>query len=298
MIAASSNKAVRFKFYNLLPTGPKAANGRRDGDLFLPVDETVMGSGLGPAIPGNAGETFTQNRHAVHLHGNNTVWISDGTPHQWITPANETTSYPQGVSVYNVPDMYPASVDSPKDGAMTLYYTNAMSARLMFYHDHAYGITRLNVYAGEAAGYVVTDQIDADLSTGTNVTGVNPAGLKVLPPDIGGLGVPLVIQDRTFVDPVTIGAQDPTWNWGTGPRDALPERSRDTPSATSGTPTSTCPPRILPTSAASTPSAAGTTAPGSRRRPRRAPPRTPRPGASRSGPSRTSTSALRPGSRL
>ena len=27
----------------------------------------------------------------------------------------------------------------------------------MFYHDHAWGITRLNVYAGEAAGYVVTD---------------------------------------------------------------------------------------------------------------------------------------------
>ena len=36
-------------------------------------------------------------------------------------------------------------------------------------------------------------------------------------PDIG---IPLVIQDRTFVDANTIFAQDPTWNWGTGPRDA------------------------------------------------------------------------------
>ena len=34
---------------------------------------------------------------------------------------------------------------------MTFYYTNQQSARLMFYHDHAWGITRLNVYAGEAA---------------------------------------------------------------------------------------------------------------------------------------------------
>ena len=34
---------------------------------------------------------------------------------------------------------------------MTFYYTNQQSARLLFYHDHAYGITRLNVYAGEAA---------------------------------------------------------------------------------------------------------------------------------------------------
>ena len=49
---------------------------------------------------------YTQNRADVHLHGNNTVWISDGTPHQWITPAGEMTSYPKGVSVTNVPDMW------------------------------------------------------------------------------------------------------------------------------------------------------------------------------------------------
>ena len=52
------------------------------------------------------------------------------------------------------------------------------------------GITRLNVYAGEAAGYVVTDQVDTDLINGTNVSGVNPTCLKVLPPDVFGLGFP------------------------------------------------------------------------------------------------------------
>jgi FtsP/CotA-like multicopper oxidase with cupredoxin domain len=213
-IVAKSNTPVRIKFYNLLP--PTAAG----GDLFLPVDETVAGSGLGPAGPGTAGQAYTQNRAAVHLHGNNTVWISDGTPHQWITPANETTPYPKGVSVRNVPDM-----PDPGPGALTIYYTNAMSARLMFYHDHAMGITRLNVYAGEAAGYVVTDKFDQDMINGTNASGVNnltatppltpgQTNAKVLP----GIGIPLVIQDRTFVDPTTIWAQDPTWNWGTGPR--------------------------------------------------------------------------------
>ena len=30
----------------------------------------------------------------------------------------------------------------------------------MFYHDHAWGITRLNVYAGEAAGYLITDDVE------------------------------------------------------------------------------------------------------------------------------------------
>lgn len=199
---------VRIKFYNLLPTGA-------DGNLFIPVDTTVMGSGMGPMM----GEMYTQNRATIHLHGNNTVWISDGTAHQWITPAGETTSYPKGVSVYNVPDMpnpgkppTPPAID-PAAGTMTLYYTNAQSARLMFYHDHAYGITRLNVYAGEAAAYVVTDQVDQDLISGTNVSGVNPGLLNVLP----DIGIPLVIQDRTFVDATTIAAQDPTWNWGTTP---------------------------------------------------------------------------------
>ena len=32
----------------------------------------------------------------------------------------------------------------------------------MFYHDHAWGITRLNVYAGEAAGYLLTDADGAE----------------------------------------------------------------------------------------------------------------------------------------
>jgi FtsP/CotA-like multicopper oxidase with cupredoxin domain len=214
-IVAMRDKPVRLKFVNLLPTGS-------GGDLFLPVDPTVMGAGIGPKDamgmdcdpmmpnPMMPCQPYTQNRATVHLHGNNTVWISDGTTHQWTTPAGETTPYPKGVSARNVPDM-----PDPGPGAMTFYYTNAQSARLMFYHDHAMGITRLNVYAGEAAGYVLTDAVEQDLIKGTNITGVNPAGVKVLP----DIGIPLVIQDRTFVDNATIAAQDPTWNWGTGPRD-------------------------------------------------------------------------------
>ena len=99
-----------------------------------------------------------------------TPWISDGTPHQWITPAGETTPWPQGVSVKNVPDMVgsgrPAGVpdcSAANDGCQTFYYTNQQSARLMFYHDHAWGITRLNVYAGEAAGYLITDPTEKKL---------------------------------------------------------------------------------------------------------------------------------------
>jgi FtsP/CotA-like multicopper oxidase with cupredoxin domain len=203
MIIADRDRPVRVKFTNSLPTGA-------GGNLFIPVDKTIMGAGMGPYMhmPPVGGMYYTENRATVHLHGNNSVWISDGTPHQWVTPAGEVTSYPKGVSVVNVPDM-----PAPGDGSMTFYYTNAHSARLMFYHDHSYGITRLNVYAGEAAGYLLTDNVEKDLINGTNTTGVNPGLASILP----DAGIPLIIQDKTFVDAATIGEQDPTWNWGTTP---------------------------------------------------------------------------------
>ncbi len=106
--------------------------------------------------------------------------------------ANETTGWPEGVSVSNVPDMVNhrqracgvPDCSGDNDGCSTFYYTNQQSARLMFYHDHAWGITRLNVYAGEAAGYLITDATEQKLIA----DGTIPADQ-----------IPLVIQDRTFV---------------------------------------------------------------------------------------------------
>jgi hypothetical protein len=176
-IIAQKDRPVRIKFYNLLPTGV-------GGDLFLPVDTTVMGAGMGPLdMPGMPGmkESYTQNRATLHLHGGRSPWISDGTAHPWTTPAGEMTQYPRGVSVYNVPDM---DGGDPGSGVLTFYYTNQQSARLMFYHDHSYGITRLNVYAGEAAGYLLQDQVELGLIA----AGIIPAEQ-----------IPLIIQDKTFV---------------------------------------------------------------------------------------------------
>ena len=227
-IVATKDKPVRILFRNLLPTGS-------DGNLFLPVDTSLMGSGMGPnmitldangvpietaqdldsvmdavrnpecgKVPKPA-DCFAETRATLHLHGGVTPWISDGTPHQWITPAGENTAYPQGVSVSNVPDM-----PDPGDGAQTFFYTNQQSARLMFYHDHAWGITRLNVYAGEAAGYVITDPMEQSL--------VAPGGPLAGLGGPAGLGTPLIIQDKTFVpSPTALAQQDPTWDsarWG------------------------------------------------------------------------------------
>lgn len=220
LIIATAGRPVRIKFTNRLPL---TANG---GDLFIPVDVTIMGAGMGPldamgapcdpSMPGAMCANYTQNRATLHLHGGNTPWISDGTPHQWTVPAGETTPFKEGVSTQDVPDM-----PLPPDGSMTFYYPNQQSSRLMFYHDHAYGITRLNVYAGEAAGYLLIDP------AGTGEYTLPIPGL--VPTDLAHL-VPLVIQDKTFVNdastPPPAGftgvptsptlTVDPLWTWGTG----------------------------------------------------------------------------------
>ena len=228
-IVAKKDRPTRVLFRNLLPTG-------KGGDLFLPVDTTLMGSGEGPDameldandVPMDMAEDqgtvtdgvrnpmcsqdpkpetcYSENRATVHLHGGITPWISDGTPHQWTTPSGEATNYPKGVSVQNVPDM-----PDPGPGAETFFYTNQQSARLLFYHDHAWGITRLNVYAGQAAPYLITDDTEQKL--------IGPGGaLEGVDMGNSGLGHSLTIEDKTFVPSKAVMDQvDPTWNydqWG------------------------------------------------------------------------------------
>ena len=69
----------------------------------------------------------------------------------------------------------------------TVYYTNQspqMPASLLWFHDHGLGATRLNVFAGLAAAYIIRDEFD----TGTEP---NPIGIPG-----GAYEIPLVVQDR------------------------------------------------------------------------------------------------------
>ena len=250
IIVATKNKPVRVVFRNLLPTGV-------DGDLILPTDSTLMGSGMGPmGLPDEVDQgtvmdgvrnpvcseapkspdCFKDNRATLHLHGGISPWISDGTPHQWITPANEDTPWPEGVDVRSVPDMTVGT--AANDGVMTFYYTNQQSARLMFYHDHAWGTTRLNVYAGEAAGYIITDNKEKELVN----TGTVPAEQ-----------IPLIVQDRTFVPPDSqlYDVKDaPRATSSATVRTRRGTRPAGAATATSGTTTCTCRRRTPATRAA------------------------------------------------
>lgn len=71
-----------------------------------------------------------------HLHGGEVASESDGGPDSWFTPAFEY----MGSSWQN-------GVDNEYD------YPNTQEAATLWYHDHALGVTRLNVYAGLAGFY-------------------------------------------------------------------------------------------------------------------------------------------------
>jgi spore coat protein A, manganese oxidase len=169
VIVAKRGTPVLMTVTNLMP--PKH---------ILPVDLTVMAGPNGQMVG-----DLPLNRHATHLHGGLTPWFSDGTPFQWYTPFGQ-----HGPSFKNVPGTF------PWPGTATYYYPNDQSARMVWYHDHAMGLTRLNAYAGIASAFIITDDFEAFL--------VNHGFL----PDL--VGVPLVLQDKTFFDP----SKDPNYPVG------------------------------------------------------------------------------------
>ena len=248
-IVAFKDKPVRMKVTNYLPytdvngksVGSWNGNG---GEFYLPVDETIAGGGPvldkhGKQMLDTNGKPIkmAQNRAAVHWHGGDSPWISDGTPHQWWAPAGDISytigidaAHPygmgKGVASADVPDM-PAS----GPGVYTLYFPNNLSGRFMMYHDHTSGLTKLNAYTGMAAGYIVVDMDELGLAAkamGVNLTMPDGKSLGAAIPLLDAVGIPLVIQDKTFVpknigpnavalDGYTPQSQDAKWDlthWG------------------------------------------------------------------------------------
>jgi len=117
---------------------------------FLPIDYTIHGSE----------ETVPEVRTVTHVHGAQVLPESDGYPDSWFTSDGKTGSVA---------------------AANPTHYPNDQSARSLWYHDHALGITRLNVYAGLAGFYFIRDNEEDALN---------------LPS--GPYEIPLMIQDRKF----------------------------------------------------------------------------------------------------
>lgn len=104
----------------------------------------------------------------THLHGGHTEAVSDGSPLAWFTPFFNKKG-PEFHKGQNEPYLY----------------NNDQDAATIWYHDHALGITRLNVYAGLAGFYLLTDNNEEQLQAEHKL----PAAEY----DMG-----LAIQDRMF----------------------------------------------------------------------------------------------------
>lgn len=136
-----TNVPIKVKWINDLPVEKH----------LLPVDKTLHG-----AEPPNP-----EVRTVVHLHGANVPMDSDGFPEAWFTNNFEQVGPFFTHKIFNYPNIQPATT--------------------LWYHDHAIGITRLNVYAGLAGFYLLRDECEDQLN---------------LPR--GKYEIPLVIQDRSF----------------------------------------------------------------------------------------------------
>jgi spore coat protein A len=116
------------------------------------------------------------SRTLTHLHGGFVAGADDGNPYH----TDFNNEYWQGQ-------------------VQMVTYPNEQSAATLWYHDHAVAITRLNVYAGLAAYYLIRDWDD----TGTEP---NPIGIP------GGIyEIPIVIQDRTFTSDGELFYPGPDW---------------------------------------------------------------------------------------
>lgn len=118
---------------------------------FLPVDRSVMGAGIDqPSV-----------RTVVHLHGGRNRPEDDGSPDAWFT--------------------HDFGKKGPNFVKEIYYYPNCQRPAPLWYHDHALGTTRLNIYAGLSGFYLLRDQQERKLA---------------LPS--GDYEIPLLIQDKSF----------------------------------------------------------------------------------------------------
>jgi spore coat protein A, manganese oxidase len=93
---------------------------------FLPIDHKIHG----------AEKDKPEVRAVVHLHGAKVQPDSDGYPEDWYEPGKS--------KVY--------------------FYPNRQDAAMLWYHDHALGINRLNIYAGLLGAFFIRDDVEDALN--------------------------------------------------------------------------------------------------------------------------------------
>jgi len=213
-IEAKAGAPVRVKWINDL----KDADGNYLPHL-LPVDQTLHWANPPGGTTGrDTRPTFTDTPGAytgpvpmvTHVHGAVGVGDeSDGYAEAWYLPAagNIPTDYATEGTWYNFFAGKAAAAYNVAwgPGFATFQYPNANRASTIWYHDHALGMTRLNVYAGPAGFYIVRGGPDGDAAvldsrfgTPAVLPGPAPKEGDKFPPNKTYCEIPIAIQDRSF----------------------------------------------------------------------------------------------------
>ena len=211
-IEAMWNRPVRIKWINELVDA--------DGNYLphlLPVDQTLHWANP----PGGAGGRDSRPEFAetpgpytgpvpivTHVHGAVGVGDdSDGYAEAWYLP--DANDIPAGYATEGTwYDFFAGKAAAAYGvtwgpGFATFQYPNENRASTIWYHDHALGMTRLNVYAGPAGFYLVRggpDDVVLASRTGlpASLPGPAPRENDKFPPNKPYREIPIAIQDRSF----------------------------------------------------------------------------------------------------
>ena len=145
----------------------------------------------------------------VHLHGAMGMGDeSDGYPEAWFLP--RARNIPSGYATHGTWYEFFARKSQARygaawaDGEQVAHYPNDNRDSTLWFHDHALGITRLNVYAGPAGFYLLRGGRHGETEVRDDRTGrraVLPGPRPKTAPAKGRSPVreiPLAIQDRSF----------------------------------------------------------------------------------------------------
>ena len=146
----------------------------------------------------------------THVHG--AVGVaddSDGYAEAWYLPAAKNNPPRLRQERHLVPlhgqgGWGPMAGSQP--GSAVFQYPNENRASTIWYHDHALGMTRLNVYAGPAGQFYLIRGgpagddavIDSWFGTRAVLPGPAPTENDPFPPDKSYYEIPIAIQDRLF----------------------------------------------------------------------------------------------------
>jgi spore coat protein A len=211
-IEAQVDRPVRVRWINDLTDGE-----RNHLPHLLPVDPTLHWANPPGGVTGrDTRPTFTETPGpytgpvpiVTHVHG--AVGVaddSDGYAEAWYLPAAK--NIPPGYARNGTWFRFFAAKAAgsygvgSQPGSAIFQYPNENRASTIWYHDHALGMTRLNVYAGPAGFYLIRggpagDDAVIDTRFGTRAMLPGPAPTENDPPDKRYYEIPIAIQDRSF----------------------------------------------------------------------------------------------------